>query len=208
MNEKVNVSEGTIASFLIGFAYNCGNGIRLSKENNKITDKINFRMCHSINREIFWQIENKIFEKKLLLPHINTWYELCDEDKCPQIKTKQKLFLKHHDVSSNTIKITQEMLFAFFCGISNSMPEDYTRSQFYDVYDKYLNKISKEFCDNIDDERLCDVEHFLNSNQILFEIRDSIIMASGVKPAWSYPVEHEPEDDDEAMLRRFQEKFK
>ena len=202
------ISEGTIVSFLIGFAYSQGNGVRLSKENIEMVEKINFRICNSINHEIFYEIENKIFENKSLIHDINEWYKLCNEDKDQQNKIKQKLFTNYSDISSDTVKINQEMIFAFFCGIANSIPEDYTKSKFLDIYDKYLNKITKKFCDNVDDERLCDIEDFLNSNQILFELRDSIIMASGVKPTWSYPNKKDAEDDDEAMLRRFQEEYK
>ncbi len=208
MSEKIKISEGTIVSFLIGFAYTQGNGIRLSKENTEIIEKINFRICNSINNEIFYEIENKIFERKELPHFINEWYELCDEEKLEQNQIKKKLFTNHSDISSDSIRINPEMIFAFFCGIANTMPSEFSPSQFFKVYEKYLNKISKEFCKNVDDERICDIEHYLNSNQILFEIRDSIIMASGIKPDWYYPKKTQPDDEDEAMLRKFQEEFK
>ena len=118
------------------------------------------------------------------------------------------MFTAHSDISSDTIRINQEMIFAFFCGIANAIPYKYLGSKYNRTYDKYLNKIAKKSCDNIDDERLCDVENYLTSNDTLFEIRDSIIMSSGVKPCWYYPKETQPDDEDEAMLRRFQEEFK
>jgi hypothetical protein len=57
-------------------------------------------------------------------------------------------------------------------------------------------------------ERLCDLENFLNSNYALYEIRDTIMMASGEKPEWSYPEKTTPDNDDEAMMKRFQEENK
>ena len=208
MSEKLKISEGVIVSFLIGFAYTKGNGIRLSKEKTEIIEKINFRICNSINERIFCEIENKIFEKRELLYYINYWYKQYNEEKLEQNIIKKKLFTAHSDISSDTIRINQEMIFAFFCGIANAIPYKYLGSNYNRTYDKYLNKIAKKFCDNIDDERLCDVENYLNSNETLFEIRDSIIMSSGVKPCWYYPKETQSDDEDEAMLRRFQEEFK
>lgn len=208
MSEKIKISEGTIVSFLIGFSYAQGNGIRLSKENTEIIEKINFRICNSINKEIFWEIENKIFEKRELLYFVNKWYDLCDEEELEQNLIKKKLFINHSDISSDSIKINQEMIFAFFCGIANTMPSELSDIQFFEMYEKYLNMIIKKFCDNVDYERLCDIEHYLNSDQILFEIRDSIIMASGEEFSWYYPKKTQPDDEDEIMLKKFQEEFK
>ena len=208
MSEKIKISEGTIISFLIGFSYTKGNGIRLSKENTEIVDKINFKICNSISNEVFQDIENKIFEKKELLYFVNKWYELCNEEEMEQTQLKKKLFTNHSDISSDSIRINQEMIFAFFCGIANTIPVEFPESQFFEMYEKYLNMIVKKFCDNIDNEKLCDVEHYLNSNQALFEIRDSIIMVSGVKPSWRYPKNTQPDEEDEEMLKKFQEEFK
>ena len=208
MSEKIKISEGTIVSFLIGFAYNQGNGIRLSKENTEIIEKINFRICNSINKEIFCEIENKIFENNSLIHSINDWNQLCEEEKQEQNKIKQRLFSEDSGNSSDTVKISQEMIFAFFCGIANSIPYKCSETKFFKIYDKYLTHIAKKFCDNVDDERISDVEHYLNSNQTLFEIRDSIIMASGIKPSWYYPKKTQPDNEEEAMLKKFQEEFK
>lgn len=34
------------------------------------------------------------------------------------------------------------------------------------------------------------------------------MMASGENPEWSYPKNYPPNNDDDAMLRRFQEEYK
>ena len=209
INDKVNVSDGVIVSFLIGFAYNRGTGMRLgAKIYRELIDKINFRICNSVNKEIFLEIENEIFEKKNFIPHIYSWDKLCNEEKLPQVKIKQRLFLENVCNSTHKTKITSEMIFAFFCGISNSIPSGLTKQKFYEVNEMYLNKIGREFCDDVDMERLCDLENFLNSNYTLYEIRDAIMMASGEKPEWSYPKNFDPHNDDDAMLRRFQEENK
>lgn len=117
---------------------------------------------------MFLEIENKIFEKKSFLPHIYSWYKLCNEEKLLQVKIKQMIFLENEHNPTNKIKITSEMIFAFFCGISNSIPADFTRHEFYEVNEMYLNKIRREFCEDIDLERLCDLDNFLNSNETLY----------------------------------------
>ena len=118
INDTINVSDGVIVSFLIGFAYNRGTGMRLgAKIYHELIDKINFRICNSINREIFLEIENKIFDKKSFFPHIYSWYKLCNEEKLPQVKIKQRIFLENNHNPTNKIKITSEMIFAFFCEI-------------------------------------------------------------------------------------------
>ena len=209
MNEEYTPFEKEIASFFIGCA--ADEDCRLSRGYSGIIEKINFSLCPSITPEIFYQIENKFFENKTFEQYITYWYELCQFPPRDTIqeKNRQQILGNFEEVSPE-IKLNQKMIFSFFCGISDSIPEHFTESQYYKIVDKFLNKISKELCYDEDLERLHDLEDYLWSNFKSFEIRDAMKFKINGRVNWieSTLKEKDPTDEDGAMLRHFQEKYK
>ena len=211
MTEEYIPLEKEIASFFIGFAADTNEGERLSRGYSDIIEKINFSLCPNISSEIFYQIENKFFENNLFDEYIRYWNKLGGylPRNSIQEKNRQKR-LGNYDKAPSTIKITQKMIFSFFSGISNSIPNDYDESMFFKINDIFLNKISKELCYDEDLERLQDLDHYLGSNLKSFEIRDAMLFKINGSVSWSKSSYSEKDliTEEDAMLRNFQEKYK
>ena len=135
--------------------------------------------------------------------------EVIMDENSIQEKNRQKR-LGNYDKAPSTIKITQKMIFSFFSGISNSIPNDYDESMFFKINDIFLNKISKELCYDEDLERLQDLDHYLGSNLNSFEIRDAMLFKINGSVSWSKSSYSEKDliTEEDAMLRNFQEKYK
>jgi len=209
MTEEYVPLEKEIASFFIGFA--ADEGHRLSRGYSDIIEKINFSLCPTITPEVFYQIENKFFENKTFEQYITYWHELgkCLPRNAIQEKNRQER-LGNSDEVSSVIKLSQKMILSFFSGVANGIPVDFTEIQYHEIYDIFLNKISKKLCYDEDLERLKDLDCYLGSNRKSFEIRDAILFKINGKPRWSKSTytEKDPTDEEGAMLRHFQEKYK
>lgn len=209
MTEEYVPLEKEIASFFIGFT--ADEGYRLSRGYSDIIEKINFSLCPTITSEIFYQVENKFFENKTFDQYITYWNELGKY--LPRNVIQEKNWqerLGNYDKASPVIKLSQKMILSFFSGLTNGIPKDFTESQFHKIHDKFLNKISKELCYDEDLERLQDLDWYLTSNSKSFEIRDTILFKINGTPRWSKSTytEEDPTDEEGAMLRNFQEKYK
>lgn len=211
MTEEYRALEKEIVSYYIGFAANYGGGTRLSRGFSDIIDKINIFECPKITRKIFCEIENRFFENKIFDDYIQQWNVMGGCLPRTNLEQKErKRRLRNYSKSSPQIKINQKMIFAFFCGATNGIPKQYSMNQYHEIYEKFLIKISKELCSDEDLERLLDLEHYLTYGMNTFEIRDAILIKICGKPDWSKSsfTESDPTDDDGAMLRNFQEKYK
>jgi len=209
MTEEYVPLEKEIASFFIGFTADIGKGFRLSRGYSDIIEKINFSLCPTITPEVFCQIENKFFENKTFDQYITYWYELGKY--LPRNTIQEKNWqerLGNYDKALPVIKLSQKMILSFFCGVANGIPSGVTESQYNKIYDEFLIKISKELCYDEDLERLQDLEAYLWSNLNTFEIRDTILFKINGKPKWSANTDEDPTDEEGAMLRKFQEKYK
>jgi len=208
MTEEYVALEPEIASYFIGFVADIGDGNRLSRGYSDIIEKINFS-CPTITSEVFCQIENKFFENETYDQYITYWNALGEylPRNAIQEKNRQER-LGNSDKVSSVIKLNQKMIFSFFCGIANGIPVGVTESQYNKIYDEFLIKISKELCYDEDLERLQDLDAYLWSNLNTFEIRDTILFKINGKPKWSANTEEDPTDEEGAMLRKFQEKYK
>jgi len=211
LTEEYTPLEKEISSFFIGFAADINDGERLSRGHSDIIEKINFSLCPTISYEIFYQIENKFFENKVFEQYISYWNKLGGylPRNAMQEKNRQKR-LGNYDKVSSAIKINQKMIMSFFCGVANAIPSDFTESEYYKISDKFLNKISKELCYDEDLERLEDLDHYLCSNLKSFEIRDAILFKINGSVSWSKSTyaEKDPTNEDDVMLRHFQEKYR
>lgn len=209
MIEEYVPLEKEIASFFIGFT--ADRYYRLSRKCPDIIEKINFSLCPTITPKVFCQIENKFFENKTFDQYIAYWDELGEY--LPKNAIEKRIIqqrLGNSNEASSVIKLNQKMIFSFFCGVANSIPEDFTESQFFKINDKFLDKIAKELCYDEDLERLQDLDCYLGTNLKSFEIRDAILFKINGKASWSKSTytEEDPTDEEGAMLRHFQEKHK
>jgi len=202
-NNSTKIPEHAIASFFVGFMDEYRAFGELDKKKTDVLfEEIIRTLCPSMTVQDFYNIEHDILQIQKIRSFISQW------DKIWKSLDRFVIFRECYD--KPTIKLTQEMIFAYFVGIANSMPIDENEKKFNKINLDYLKKIVAEFCPDADAERLCDIEWFFYENELTCELRERIIMMSGIRPSWSssYYNEQKPSSDEEAMLKNFQKMYR
>lgn len=204
MNDSsIKIPENVIASFFVGFMdeYRAF-GTLDKKKTDLLYEEIMRTLCPSMTVQDFYNIEHDILQMAKIRNFISQWDNIWNS------QDRFAIFRERYD--KPTVKLTQEMIFAYFVGIANSMPKDEDENKFTGINLGYLIRIVAEFCPDVDAERICDVEFFFYENPFTIEIRERIIMMSGSRPEWtrSYYEEPKPTSEDDAMLMNFQEKYR
>jgi len=197
------IPEKEIAGFFTGFSLYF-RFIRDSisvKDSDDLNREVIRLLCPSLTVDDFEEITCEFVLVPEFFKYCRIWDFLCI---CPdaEVHLTPAVF--------ETPKISQEVIYAVFLGYTNCIRENMTRSIFHKVRNRFLKKIVKMFCKDIDPERLLDIEFFFYGNKFVIELQERIIHKVGIHAEWSKEFyEEEPaETEEELMIKNFQEKYR
>lgn len=203
IDNSIKIPEHAIASFFVGFMDEFrAFGELDKKKTDEIFEEIIRYFCPSMSVQDFYDIEHDILQIEKIRTLISEW------DKIRGCQDRFVIFRQYYDKPA--IKLSQEMIFAYFVGITNTIPKGADEEKFYRINLDYMKKVAAELCPDVDAERLVDIECFFFENELTFELRERIIMKSGIRPKWTSACysEQKPTSNDEAMLTNFQKKYR
>lgn len=196
----ISILEEIVYVFFVGYIHGTPNKNNLSSKDileivesiSKICPNLNNIFKRSISRSLILQID--VIEKIL------EWQTLT---KGPKIEWYAELQRARQQRSP--IKVSEEMKFAFLLGMSKWHDSD--NEKITNARKLFLSNLPKDLCPNTEEDRLQDIRGFFNDTPIIFEIQEKIIQLENGRLEWSsdYYDDEEPVNEEERMLRKFQE---
>jgi len=202
--DDIKIPEEVAYAFIVGFIHKTPDKGNLTDQKiSEISERIGF-LCPNISKYSRKKIRQAIFNESEIRSLIHEWNSMMGEF----VYERYLILQGTRESIPRYVRVTEELKFGFFFGITfwYSDPEE----EWKEKRSRFLSKISKTICKNIDRERLLDIKWYFEHAENVHELFDMIgTMACG-KIDWSTDDHEEKDqlDDEERMLRNFQEKYR
>jgi len=201
--DEPKFSEKIHCAYFIGFLYNRPRDRKLSFSDLKeIKEEIGMALYPSINNSERIKIKRNIFSNKSCCRYIRIWHHISNGMHSyffnPIIRTTEK------------VKLEEFVIYAFFKGVTFWYPTNLDNDYLEKMEDDFFKKIIKEFCSNSDRERIDDLRWYLNHTRKINEMIERIGMKTCKRFTWTqgHYKDKVPSNEEERMLRNFQEKYR
>lgn len=210
-NNYIETDDQTTMSYFIATTlFNTSDATKsLSDDDSyEIHEKIRNYFFSNLNEpeyfDLWCNVSNSILRNKKIHDILKTWVTRLeanlDINEIKEFINKECL----NDDMYTTIKVKTEMLYFFAQGLLLWK----TKKNDWKDKDEYLDYIKREFCNDIERDRLIEFDEMLQNNEQLMEISLLTLQKYGIKPTIKKEdVEMNPEYDDPELIN-FKEKNK
>lgn len=202
--DNIKIPEEVAYAFIVGFIHKTPDKSNLTNQKiSEISERIGF-LCPNISKYSRKKIRQAIFNEPEIRSSIHEWNSMIGEF----VDERYLILQGTRESIPRYVRVTEEMKFGFFLGIAiwYSGPEE----EWKEKRSRFLSKISKTICKNIDRERLLDIRWYFKHAENIHELCDMIGRKACGKIEWTpdFYEEKGSLDDEEIMLRNFQEKYR